>query len=486
MSLPSPSPATETTSVKPSAALTKSEIIDLPIPDQFMLRMYMSHLHCFSLDPQVNPRQVYSDLCCGLSDALVELPIFAGHVVRHDAVRNRIQIHISLDDAVPFEYSDLASPEIQPRFPDFLSLEQSHFPPTSLDESLFPSVDVFPTGSSSPALLLKANFIKGGLLLAVHIHHSTSDAAGWTEFFRSWSTYTAAAAKGSRNTPQRSYELLDRSSLFRVRREIALEDYPRLVKVEDATSAIGMRANRMNTLPENKAFAHIHKAFWYFSAERLRALKDAAQSTNTVDPWVSTNDALCALLWRHTTRARQLTESEYESTMFNLPCDVRGRLSPPLVPAYVGNATLQANVSYPIEELYSTAPDGLYRAASAIREAIHRIDDRLIRNLWGIVDSLPTIGSARLDIKIRPGPDFSVTTLREYDWYAFDWGLRMGRMARMRWWFRPLPGLVVVQPRFLDGGVEVFMTLESEVLEELRRDEAFTAFAELRGYVPHV
>ena len=189
-----------------------------------MLRMYTTHLHCFSLDPQVNPRQVYSNLCCGLSDVLVELPIFAGHVVRYDTVRDRIQIHISVDSAVPFKYSDLASPDIQLSFPDFHRLEQSHFPSNSLDKSLFPSVDVYPTGSSSPALLLKANFIKGGLLLAVHIHHSTSDAVGWTEFLRSWSTNTAAAAKGSRNTPRRSYELLDRSSLFRVRREVALED----------------------------------------------------------------------------------------------------------------------------------------------------------------------------------------------------------------------------------------------------------------------
>ena len=103
--------------------------------------------------------------------------------------------------------------------------------------------------------------------------------------------------------------------------------------------------------------------------------------------------------------------------MFNLPCNVRGRLSPPLVLAYIGNATLQAHVSYPIEELYSTAPDCLYRAASAIRQAINRIDDRTIRNLWGIIDSLQTIGSARLD---SPRPDFSVTTLGAYDWYAFD------------------------------------------------------------------
>ena len=466
--------------MKPSTALTESEIIDLPIPDQWMIRIYAANIYAFPLDPQVNPRQVYSDLCSGLSDALVELPIFAGRVVRHDVVRDRIQIHISVDDAVSFKYTDLVSPDIQPPFPDFHHLEQSHFPPTRLDEALFPSTDTYPTGSSSPALQVQANFIKGGLLLAVNIHHSTSDASGRTELFRSWAAHTAAAARGSRNTPRRSYEILDRSNLFRVSREVALEDCELLAKVEDVTKAFEQRAKLMNTIPEDKDLSNVRNVVWYFSADRLRALKDSLQSTNTADSWISTNDALCALLWRHTTQARKLQESEYKNTIFALPCSVRGRVSPPLVPGYVGNATCHAHVSYPIEELCSTAQGSLYRAASTIREAINRVDDRTIRNFWGIIDSLPTILSSKHNMSLRPGPDFYVTTIKAYDWYAFDWGVHLGRLARMRWLFRGMPGIVMIQPHFMDGGLEVFMTLESQVFERLRLDETFTTFAELR------
>lgn len=348
--------------------------------------MYTANIYGFPLDPQVNPRQVYLDLCSGLSDALVELPIFAGRVVRHDVVRDRIQIHISVDDAVSFKYSDLVSPDIQPPF--------SHFPPTRLDEALFPSTDTYPTGSSMPALQVLANFIKGGPLLAVNIHHSTSDALGWTELFRSWAAHTAAAARGSRNTPRRSYEVLDRSNLFRVSREVALEDCELLAKVEDVIKAFEQRAKLINTIPEDKGLSNVRNVVWYFSADRLRALKDSLQSTNTADSWISTNDALCALLWRHTTQARKLKESEYTNTIFVLSCSVRGRVSPPLVPGYVGNATCHAHVSYPIEELCSTAQGCLYRAASTIHEAINRVDDRTVRNFWGIIDSLPTILSS--------------------------------------------------------------------------------------------
>ena len=41
---------------------------------------------------------------------------------------------------------------------------------------------------------------------------------------------------------------------------------------------------------------------------------------------------------------------------------------------------------------------------------------------------------------------------------------------------------MVVQPRLRDGGIEVFMALEPEILERLRLDETFTTFAELRCY----
>ena len=65
-------------------------------------------------------------------------------------------------------------------------------------------------------------------------------------------------------------------------------------------------------------------------------------------------------------------------------------------------------------------------------------------------------------------------------------GRSRGRLARMRWLFRGKPGIVMIQPHFIDGGLEVFMTLESQVFERLRLDETFTTFAELRCPVPDV
>ena len=464
------------TLVKPSAVI-KYEVINLPPVDQFMIRVYMDYILCFRLDPDSDPHKVYSDLCYGLSDALVEFPFFAGRIIEHDTMRDRIQINISSDNGVSFKYNDLTSLETQPCLLDFDDLEQTHFPPSKFEHSLLPTQERFPTKSNIPALLLQANFIKGGLLLGFSPHHSTSDAAGWTGLIRSWAKHTAAATQGSTITPNQSFEISDRSPLFQISYDLALENCEQLVKVEDPTVLTNALQVALNNNSRKATPMDTVNSFWYFSPERLRALKIAAQSTEETPSWVSTNDALCALFWRHLVIARKLTT--YDTTSFQTPCNIRGRLSPKLHRDYVGNAVVHAHLSYPIEELCSKNLS-LPTIASAIQKAIDRIDEPLVRNVWGIIDSLPTMRSARYNINPRVGVFMS--TLADYDWYGFDWGTHMGRMARLR---NPMVNQVAgvtVQPRLRDGGLEIFASLEPEVFEQLRLDETFMTFAEVRCY----
>ncbi|KAL9067876.1 MAG: hypothetical protein Q9161_006600 [Pseudevernia consocians] len=468
----------EETPVKPSSAMIKAEVINLPPPDQFMIRAHMIFLLCFRLDPEVNPRQVYSELRCGLSDALVEFPFFVGRVVRHDVARDLIQINMSPNDGVPFKYKyhDLTS------FPDFRDLEQEHFPPSKLKGLALSPVDqVFASGDDEPALLLQANFIKGGLLLGISFHHSTSDIAGWTAFLKSLAKHTAAASKGSRTTPHPSHEILDRGPLFHVNKDATYEQCETLVKVDDVPERINQLKTHTSGPLQQTMSGNIVCALWYFSSERLQALKAASQSANKADPWVSTNDALSALFWRHVTMARQLEKSAYATSTFQLSCNIRGRCSPKLHPEYVGNAVANAHCSCPIQELCSTAPNGLYLTASAIRKAVDRVNDSAVRNFYGLVDSLPTISSAEYNRKLAPGPDFFMSSTGAFDWNGFDWGNHMGREVKHRF-LRPMNYVtpVAVLPRLRDGGLEVMMGHERDVIERLKLDETFMTFAEFR------
>ncbi len=463
------------TLVKPSTII-QSQVINLPPVDQYMIRIYIPIILCFPLGPENSPRQVYSELRCGLSDALVDFPFMAGRIVKHDAARDRIQIQLSTDGGVVFKYNDLTSSESSS--PDFHDLEQAHFPPSEFDESLTPGVPLFPTGSKLPILLLQANFIKGGLLLVAYFHHAASDVVGWTGFTRSWAKNTSAASRGARLAPRPSFEALDRSPLFRVDNNLTLEQCEQLVKVEEVAGHTNMIGDVLNRPLQKATRSNKVCAIWYFSADNLRALKAAAQpvQTATADSWVSTNDSLCALFWRHCSRASHLKESGYTTAKFQIPVNVRSRLS--LNPDYVGNAVMPALFSYPIQELYSTVPDSLHLTARAIRKAINRIDESQVRSLWGVIDSLPTMNSARYNF--ASPPDFLITTFAEHDWYGFDWGSHMGRLTGFRFPATIAAGVIAILPKPSDGGLEVCMVLEAEVVERLRLDETFMSFAELR------
>lgn len=198
-----------------------------------MIRMYLPFILCFRLSARADPRKVYWDLRCGLSDALAEFPFYAGRLVLSDAKRDRLEIRVSSDDGVSFKYNDLTASNLQPPFPTFDDLEQECFPSSKLDLSLTPLDQIFSTRATNPCLLLQANFVQEGLLLAVCPHHSSSDMAAWTAFLRSWATHTAAAAeKGTRISPYPRTDLLDRSPLFHTSKDRPLEDFVSLTKVD--------------------------------------------------------------------------------------------------------------------------------------------------------------------------------------------------------------------------------------------------------------
>ena len=274
----------------------------------------------------------------------------------------------------------------------------------NLGPSLSSVPEIYPTGSDCPALYLQANFIKGGLLLSFCPYHSTSDALGWTGLLRSWAKYTSAVTNGLKVAPCRSPNILDRSPLFQVNTDIALEDCHLLVKIDDVAKYLRSISQAWNAAPTNRGLSNIFNVHWYFSPRRLQALKAAShpkyepswvsttaaparglqalkaasQPNSEEKPWLSTNDALCALLWRHITIARQLRQSPYKTTTFEISYNVRGLLSPSLDPKYVGNAYGDASTVYPIEELYSTAPDCQSLAARAVREAKNRVDNSMV------------------------------------------------------------------------------------------------------------
>ena len=466
--------------VKPTSII-KTQVIPLPPLDQFMLRFYSPILLCFRLNPQADPHKIFWQLRCGLSDALDEYQFLAGRLVISDVERNLVAIHLSSDDGVRFTFNDLTSSEHGQPLPTFDELEQDGFPPQKFDPSLLNLPEFFTTKESSPCLLLQANFIQGGLLLGFCPHHSTSDSVAWFGFLQSWAKHTAAAVEGTRTPPLRRDDIFDRSSLFQHLNDKPLKDHHELISVHNPRESAAMFAAIFNSVLEEGASSKAINAYWYISASDLRTLKAAYSPLDAqASPWISTNNALCAFFWRHNSLARQLSAADNASSTCWVPCNIRSKLEPPLPADYVGNAMWQSHCSYPLSELYSSAPDARYRTAYAIRCANQQFDNHRIRSLHGAIDALPTINSAKYAAKIPSGPDFFATTLAEWKWYGLDWGYQLGKLQRIRLAFYAVGIGFNIFPKDSYGGIEVFACLERDEFERMQADDEFTRFAKLR------
>ena len=93
-------------------------------------------------------------------------------------------------------------------------------------------------------------------------------------------------------------------------------------------------------------------------------------STVPLQPFITTHDAICGLLWRSIMLARHELGiiSLDEATNFKMPVEFRHLLDPPLAPDYIGNAVMQMSATIPVATLLG--PNGLTFAAHAIRRGI--------------------------------------------------------------------------------------------------------------------
>ena len=180
----------------------------------------------------------------------------------------------------------------------------------------------------------------------------------------------------------------------------------------------------------------IESSTFYFSPANLAHLRHAAPSAVPEDPWISTNDALCAFIWHHISLARRLSVLPYSSSnplspscplMFAMAIEGRRRLSPPLEPSYLGNATFFCPIVCPVCSVVS--PLSFYALASEFRTAITRYDNTKMRDIIGIIDNMPVVSDLEATCYDGPGRGFIMSSWADMGLYELEWG-RGGGLGR--------------------------------------------------------
>lgn len=362
--------------------------------------------------------------------------------------------------------------------PAYGELKKERFPLSMLSTSQLSPVGIMPEPPQQPVMAAQANFVEGGFLLTIAAHHSVCDASAFDAIIGAWASNTAAATTSKPvevNLPLPN----DRSILMEGIPGADLADFPEYFlspTPQTATTDIG--SHQIAEMPR------VVSKIFYFSPESLADLKIAAAA-------YSTNDAMCAFLWRHITLARNThgvdptnSKNEEKTSALFYSIDIRGRTTPPLPPNYPGNASM-AGLTDHLKVPEITAESGLKTTAASIRKSVQMFDTpNRVPFAIGLINSRPDPTDYKSVHNGISASDVLVSSWSNLHVYEGFWGEPLGRPELFRIPGEGADGIMFIFPRLPlkeGGGLEVMVGLECGAMERLLEDEEFMKTAKLCG-----
>lgn len=376
--------------------------------------------------------------------------------------------------------------EAEDNAPSMSDIEKAHFASSSLGDTGRFVVEGMSYGEKPECLpsakpivsAFQANFIPGGLILVVNIHHYSNDVMGWANFVYQLAENCNSIVNETAPPPW------DPANLDATR--FTASDFPSASKVDGPTSP-----ERHPLLREHAALLfHLPKS----KAEELKSLATPAGQGQTT-PWVSTYDAFSALLWRVLTRHRAAlySPSPEETPTLIEGINMRSRTDPPVANRLQRNlfwAAISANYPDPltIKEIASLGDAvPLSLLASKMRTMTNSMDQAALDQ--GLAMLAPIRDKTCLFSRVDSFPPM---TLVITDWRLAavcekaDFGF--ARPCAFRHFFDAVSeGLITVYPPRKFGsdtneGCEFVVTMENEIVDAVLDDSDMKKYFEFRGY----
>ncbi|KAI9373481.1 transferase family-domain-containing protein [Aspergillus egyptiacus] len=373
--------------------------------------------------------------------------------------------------------------DLRESFPStYAELKSKSFPVASFDADTLCRRSVWPSaGEQLPISLVQANFIHGGLLLTWCILHMVGDGRSFYLWTKIWAE-ECRRAQGL-DIPQ---PIQFPAAVWKCRQQVMKPQGGNAGKIEDHPEYTLLPFTPPGAPPKMLSPSHRGQVL-YFSPESLVALKAEASPANATEPsdqsWISTNDALSALVWRTVMAVQsplETLEGDPVST-FNIAIDGRQRTKPRIHPDTLGCFLEYVAVSVPIRKMLGTL--NLADLAIQIRKAILRAGDHFTDDVVSLVEQLEDVDrlvpTAFLDV---PGFNCVQTSWINFELYGLDWGALLGNhiQAVRVPHVGCINGLQVVLPMLPNGGMEVVVGVEEGALERLLNDPLLTKFAVAR------
>lgn len=362
-------------------------------------------------------------------------------------------------------------------------MKKDRVPLSKLSTAQLSPLGIMPEPSQQPVMAAQANFIEGGLLLSIGAHHSVCDASAFDTIINTWARNTAAAGISN---PVEVVEPIsnDRSILMKAIPGANPADFPEYALSPTQGTAADLNSHQTAAAPIPFELPPMESKIFYFSPESLAELKVSAAA-------YSTNDALCAFLWRHITLARNPpgvdpttnSEAEEKNSALLYSVNIRSRAIPPLPANYPGNASLAGMTDRLKIPTLTAKESGLKDAAASIRKSLQKFDTPdCVPLTIGFINSRPNPTDYKIAYHGFLGPDISATSWADIHVYEGFWGEALGKPEFFRMPGEGADGGTVIFPRLPlkeGGGLEVMVGLECGAMERLLKDEEFVKNAKL-------
>ncbi|MCJ1267128.1 hypothetical protein MMC22_007013 [Lobaria immixta] len=431
---------------------------ELAITDQLpFMHLYSQIMVCFPLAGTTDKLEIIAQLEDGLKTLIRVFPFLNKQVIlEHDT--GSVVTSSGTVKLAPRDNANELLLQINQLGDDFSSYEQisrARAPASMLNGSVLAPMKSIPDmcdfSTPQPVLVIRANFVTGGLLLCFAAMHNALDGTGLGQLIRHFAT----ACRGE-NISEADVNAgnLARANLF-----------PPLRSGEPSQDHSSIHQKRDPSPPDISDSHSTPWAYYSFSAAKLAALKrDASRkSTTAIDSsWISTNDALAALIWRAFVTAR-LPNLKMESTSSLLRA-VNGL-----------DAFSRLSLSDLAQKLH------ISDIALLLRKTLNEIDDYRLRSFVSLLQSEPDKRNITYSLP-SPETDVLLSSWASLPIYPSDFGGHLGKPEFVRRpTFAPLDGLVYIMPQNLTGDIDVAISLKDGDFERLKDDPVWRTYAEYIG-----
>lgn len=273
-------------------------------------------------------------------------------------------------------------------FPSYEELKEKHFPPSDLPQELLCPLPIFPEKADGiPVFAAQATLIDGGLVLNLCVIHVVADARAIFEIFKIW-------AQNFRHLQDPQIPICQQLPAYLFEKQAFTGMLGSRTAPTDSTRPVMQHPDYVvHSSPPPPPPAIMKTSFrtkvFRFSKSGLQQLKRDVAAGLENDQYISTNDAICALIWC-CVLAAQIDTSSFspDALSLNTICvDGRARCSGRLSENHIGCPMFYAIPRLRVEQILGV--NGLTKASLAIRSAINAVNEAAIADLVSFLNHIP-------------------------------------------------------------------------------------------------